>query len=95
VTKTRIAVLLAIAGLVVALLVSRVAGSGAAARCDVAASACLDLARTLSLRAGLFAGGMTVVMLLLVAGLGRMMVLDEQQRIVRAREGLERRGPLA
>ena len=94
-SKTRIALLLAVAGLAVALLVSRVAGAGAAARCDIEASACLDLARTLSLRAGLFAGGLTVVMLLLVAGLGRMAVLDEQQRVARARERVGPRDPLS
>lgn len=41
---------------------------------------CLSLVRMLSLRVGLVAGLATVLMLLLVAGLHRMVTLDESRR---------------
>lgn len=46
---------------------------------------CLSLVRMLSLRVGFVAGLATVLMLLLVAGLHRMVMFDERQRAVEAR----------
>jgi hypothetical protein len=45
--------------------------------------ACHGLVRSLSLRVGLVAGGMAILMLLLVAGLLKMTVDDEERREVR------------
>jgi hypothetical protein len=42
--------------------------------------ACHALVRTLAVRVGLAAGGMAVLMFLLVAGLMKMMVEDEERR---------------
>ena len=50
---------------------------------------CSDLVRTLSLRVGLVAGIATVLMLLLVAGLHRMVVLDERRRALEAHPDTE------
>lgn len=50
------------------------------------AEECLDLARTLALRVGLVTGLVTVLMLLLVAGLLRMVVQDEERRLTMKRE---------
>jgi hypothetical protein len=44
--------------------------------------ACHALVRTLAVRIGLAAGGMAVLMFLLVAGLMKMMVEDEERREV-------------
>lgn len=44
--------------------------------------ACHALVRTLAVRVGLAAGGMAVLMFLLVAGLMKMMVEDEERREV-------------
>jgi hypothetical protein len=44
--------------------------------------ACHALVRTLSVRVGLVAGGMAVLMFLLVAGLMKMMAEDEERREV-------------
>lgn len=49
---------------------------------------CSTLVRTLSLRVGLVAGMATVLMLLLVAGLHRMVVLDERRRALEAHHDL-------
>jgi uncharacterized membrane protein len=43
---------------------------------------CSSLVRTLSLRVGLVVGVATVLMLLLVAGLHRMIILDERRRAI-------------
>jgi hypothetical protein len=49
---------------------------------------CLSLVRTLSFRVGLVAGFATVLMMLLVAGLHRMVMFDERRRAVEARPDL-------
>lgn len=49
---------------------------------------CSSLVRTLSLRVGFVAGMATVLMLLLMAGLHRMMVFDERRRAIEARSDL-------
>jgi uncharacterized membrane protein len=49
---------------------------------------CLSLVRTLSLRVGFVAGFATVLMMLLVAGLHRMVMFDERRRAVEARPDL-------
>lgn len=43
---------------------------------------CSSLVRTLSLRVGLVVGIATVLMLLLVAGLHRMIIFDERRRAI-------------
>lgn len=55
-------------------------GSGDAGR------ECYELVRTLSVRAGLISGLMAVVMILLVAGLLRMLSQEDHQRAERAME---------
>ena len=57
-----------------------VCGAGEAGR------PCYELIRTMSLRVGLLAGVMTVIMVLLVAGLIRMLSQDDRQRAERAME---------
>jgi hypothetical protein len=47
---------------------------------------CVSLVRTLSLRVGLVAGLATVLMLLLVAGLHRMVILDERRRAIEGQD---------
>lgn len=48
---------------------------------------CSSLVRTLSFRVGLVAGIATVLMLLLVAGLNRMVILDERRRAIEQHAG--------
>lgn len=48
---------------------------------------CSSLVRTLSFRVGVVAGIATVLMLLLVAGLNRMVVLDERRRAIERHPG--------
>ena len=76
------------AGLTVGLIVGHwAAGSGqAVCASGTAGLACLELTQTLAVRAGLFAGTMTMVVLLSSAGMLRMTVLDERRRAVMARE---------
>jgi hypothetical protein len=73
-----------------------------AALCSAGQSgtSCYELTRTLAVRTGLVAGGMTVLILLLFAGLFRMMARDEEDRAERAmeeylaeREAMRRREP--
>jgi hypothetical protein len=49
---------------------------------------CSTLVRTLSFRVGLVAGIATVLMLLLVAGLHRMVIFDERRRAIEGRPDL-------
>jgi hypothetical protein len=93
-SKARFAAILLGAGVVVGGAVAALAsltgttlcGSGRAGR------DCYELVRTLSLRAGLIAGLMTVVMTLLVAGLLRMLTQEDHQRAERAMEAYRTEG---
>ncbi len=75
----RLAAVVTAAGLLVALVVTAASRGAGAPLCSTD-GACHALTRTLAFRAGLAAGVATVVMLLLAAGLLRMMVLDEARR---------------
>lgn len=55
--------------------------------------ACHTLVRTLSVRVGIVAGGMAVLMMLLVAGLLRMSAEDEERREVRDEAAPDRGEP--
>jgi hypothetical protein len=87
-SRLRIGLALVAAGLVVGLLVAVVATITGASLCSAAQSgtSCYQLTRTLSIRTGLVAGAMTVVILLLFAGLLRMVARDEEDRAERAME---------
>lgn len=73
-----------LAGLVVA--VASVAAGTPICGSAGPADACFDLVRTLSVRTGLVAGAMTVLMLLTVVGLLRMAAQDDELRAARADE---------
>jgi hypothetical protein len=93
-SKARFTAILLGAGLIVGGAVASMAsvtgttlcGSGEAGR------ECYDLVRTLSVRAGLIAGLMAVVMILLVAGLLRMLSQEDHQRAERAMESYRAQG---
>jgi uncharacterized membrane protein YedE/YeeE len=80
--------ILAAAGLLVGTLVAAVSVGTAAPFCPsgFAGEECRGLVVTLAQRAGLVAGGATVVMALLVVGLLRMLAQDDRDRAQRARE---------
>lgn len=68
-------------GALVAALVTRASSGVGSGMCrDQLARECLALTRTYSFRVGLVVGGMAVLMLLMVAGLLRMVALDEARR---------------
>ena len=80
-SRARVVALLVALGLVVATVVAAVSGSDAAARCGADTSGqCVELVRTLSARMGLLVGGTAVLMMLVVAGLLRMVSQDEARR---------------
>lgn len=68
-------------GTIVGLVVAAVAVSAGNDGCGASArQECFELARMLALRTGLVAGVATVVMLLVVAGLLKMVAHDEARR---------------
>lgn len=68
-------------GAIVATVVARASNGVGNGICrDHLAEECLALTRTYSLRVGLVAGAVTVLMLLMVAGLLRMVAQDEARR---------------
>lgn len=68
-------------GLFVGAVVTASAGSNAGLCATDPESVCDGLVRTLSLRMGLVAGVATVLVLLTMAGLLRMVALDEKRRL--------------
>lgn len=72
------------AGLVVGGVVAATAATTGVLMCRFdTGGVCHALVRSLSLRVGLVAGGMAILMLLLVAGLLKMTAEDEERRGVR------------
>jgi uncharacterized membrane protein YjfL (UPF0719 family) len=83
-TNGRIAAYLAGAGLLVGGVVAATSATTGVLMCRFdTVGACHALVRSLSLRVGLVAGGMAILMLLLVAGLLKMTAEDEERREVR------------
>ena len=84
----KLAALLVAAGLLVGALVAAVSVGTAAPFCPggVGGEQCRGLVVTLARRAGLVAGGATVVMILLAAGLVKMLAQDDRDRAERALE---------
>lgn len=79
--RARLVGLLAALGALVGLLVAAASLAAGNEGCGVAArEECLALARMLAIRTGLVAGIATVVMLLVVAGLLKMVAHDEARR---------------
>jgi hypothetical protein len=75
-------------GLLVGALVAAVSAATAAPFCSsgVAGADCRDLVATLAQRAGIVAGGAAVLMVLLAAGLVKMLAQDDLARAERAME---------
>lgn len=91
-SRLKIAALLVGFGIVVGSVVGAMASVTGAAVCGAgeAGAECYELVRTLAIRVGLLTGGATVLMLLLVAGLMRMLVQDDHQRAEQAMEAYRR-----
>lgn len=88
-SRARLIAAAGVLGLLVGAVVTVVAvGTGAVMCTSDLEGECVALARTLALRAGFVAGIATVVMLLLVAGLLRMVLMDEARRTEARREAL-------
>jgi hypothetical protein len=87
-SRITLILILAGAGLLVGTLVAAVSAGTAAPFCPsgLAGEDCRGLVVTLAKRAGLVAGGATVVMVLLVMGLVRMLAQDDRDRAQRAHE---------
>jgi hypothetical protein len=88
VSKARVALLLVGAGTLVGLVVATASVLTGASLCEAGGTGveCYRLTRTLAIRTGFVAGGMTVLMGLLVAGLAKMLSQNEQERAERAME---------
>ena len=86
--RLKLALALVAAGLLVGTLVAAVSVGTAAPFCSSgsAGTDCRDLVVTLARRAGLVAGGAVVMMILLAAGLVRMLKQDDHERAERAME---------
>lgn len=86
--RLKLALVLLASGLLVGSLVAAVSVATAAPFCTigVAGADCRDLVATLARRAGLVAGGAAVLMVLLAAGLVRMLNQDDRDRAERAME---------
>ena len=84
----KLSLLLIASGLLVGALVSAVSVATAAPFCSsgVSGADCRDLVATLARRAGLVAGGATVIMVLLAAGLVKMLNQEDRDRAERAME---------
>jgi hypothetical protein len=93
-SRTRFAAMLLGAGVIVGGAVASLASLTGTTLCGTgdAGRECYDLVRTLAVRAGLIAGLMTVVMILLVAGLLRMLSQEDHQRAERAMESYRAQG---
>jgi hypothetical protein len=93
-SRTRFAAILLAAGVIVGGAVASMASLTGTTLCGTgdAGRECYELVRTLALRAGLIAGIMTVVMVLLVAGLLRMLSQEDRQRAERAMESYRTHG---
>ena len=87
-SRVKLALVLVAGGLLVGTLVSAVSVATAAPFCTSGAAGtdCRDLVVTLARRAGLVAGGAAVMMVLLAAGLMRMLKQDDHERAERAME---------
>ena len=79
-SRSRLTAWALLLGLCVTALVTATAGSKAGLCTPHPDGACDALVRTLSLRMGIVAGVATVLALLMVAGLLRMVALDEERR---------------
>ncbi|MGH2691003.1 MAG: hypothetical protein ACRDHM_00680 [Actinomycetota bacterium] len=84
----KLSLLLVASGLLVGALVSAVSVATAAPFCSagVAGADCRDLVATLARRAGLVAGGATIIMVMLAAGLVKMLNQEDRNRAERAME---------
>jgi hypothetical protein len=87
-SRLKLALVLVASGLLVGALVAAVSVATAAPFCTTgtAGADCRDLVATLARRAGLVAGGATVLMVLLAAGLVKMLDQDDRDRAERAME---------
>ena len=87
-SRITFALILVASGLLVGTLVAAVSVGTAAPFCPsgLAGENCRGLVVKLAQRAGVVAGGATVIMALLVAGLVRMLAQDDRDRAQRARE---------
>ena len=99
-SRVKLSLVLIASGLLVGALVAAVSVTTAAPFCSsgVAGADCRDLVATLARRAGLVAGGATVLMVLLAAGLVKMLSQDDRDRAERAMEAYrasKERGRLA
>ena len=79
-SRARSAGFVAALGLLVGVVVAAAAAGAGVVGCRAGDPECLALTRTLSLRVGLVAGAASMVMLLVVAGLLRMVSHDEERR---------------
>ena len=86
--RLRLALVLVASGLLVGTLVAAVSVATAAPFCSSgsAGTDCRDLVVTLARRAGIVAGGAAVIMVLLAAGLVKMLDQDDRDRAERAME---------
>lgn len=87
-SRLKLALVLVASGLLVGALVAAVSVATAAPFCSAGGSGveCRDLVATLARRAGLVAGGATVLMILLAAGLVKMLNQDDRDRAEKAME---------
>ncbi|HEV3474457.1 MAG TPA: hypothetical protein VG602_03735 [Actinomycetota bacterium] len=87
-SRISLLLILVASGLLVGTLVAAVSVGTAAPFCPsgLDGESCRGLVVTLAKRAGLVAGAATVIMVLLVAGLLRMLAQDDRDRATRARE---------
>ena len=87
-SRLKLALVLVASGLLVGALVAAVSVATAAPFCSsgISGADCRDLVATLARRAGLVAGGATVLMVLLAAGLVKMLNQDDRDRAERAME---------
>jgi hypothetical protein len=87
-SRLKLGLVLVAGGLLVGTLVAAVSVASAAPFCTSgsAGTDCRELVVTLARRAGLVAGGAAVIMVLLAAGLARMLKQDDHARAERAME---------
>ena len=87
-SRWKLALVLVASGLLVSAVVAAVSVATAAPFCSsgVGGADCRELVATLARRAGLMAGGATVIMVLLAAGLLKMLDQEDHDRAERAME---------
>lgn len=87
-SRGKLTATLVAAGLVVGIVVGTVASVAGTSICGAgeAGSRCYELTRTLAIRVGVVAGLMAVLMVLVVAGLLKMLSQDDRDRAERAME---------